>query len=147
MPGFFANLRNAIAMRAPYTSSTGHRNAQRTNAVTQIAGQGLESLSSVATIPTKFAQFLISGYALFRHDTHVSEKVIHTIQLLLAGAHTGLAIALLFQEGDCDELTSNVCKAVSLCELLYQGTLIVGWAPSELSKDPPAEPAPAPAAV
>ncbi|KTC96190.1 hypothetical protein [Legionella feeleii] len=142
MPGFFDNLRNWVAMRAPYTSTAGHRNAQRTNAVTQIAGQGLESLNSTAVIPTKFAQFLTSGYALFRHDTHVSEKLIHTIQLLLAGAHTGLAIALLFQEGDCDELTSNVCKAVTLCEFLYQGTLIVGWVPSELSKDPPPAPAP-----
>ncbi|WP_019215756.1 hypothetical protein [Legionella tunisiensis] len=144
MPGFFETCKNAIAMRAPYTSTAGHRNAQRSNAVTQIVGQGLESFSPAAIIPSKFAQSLISFYALFRHDTHVSEKLVHTIQLLLAGAHTGLAIALLFQEGDCNDLTSNICKAVSLCELLYQGTLIVGWAPSELSKDPPPDPAPAP---
>lgn len=42
---------------------------------------------------------------------------------------------------ECEEYTdADLCKAIFLLQLLYRGTLLVGWAPSEFSKDPYVEP-------
>ncbi|KTD75149.1 hypothetical protein [Legionella waltersii] len=126
-----------ITTRSPYSSSTGHRNAQRSNAATEVVGSAFEVFSPIAMIPTKFAQTLVSTYSLFRSDTHVSEKVVHGVQSTIAAAQVGLCIALLFTNTECDSNSdANICKALLLTQLLYRGMLIAGWAPSEFSKDP-----------
>lgn len=134
--GYWDDVKKAISMRSPYTSSAGHRNSERSNAITEVIGEGLESFSPAAIIPSKLAQTLISAYGLFRSDTYVSEKVIHFTQASLSAAQMGLAITLLFQGAVCDDVEGNICKAIFLCNLLYKGTLLVGWVPSEVSKDP-----------
>ncbi|HAT6979306.1 TPA: hypothetical protein GDD45_12910 [Legionella pneumophila] len=137
----FRKCLSAISMRAPYSSSAGHRNAQRTNAASEVLGTTLETFDPAASIPTKLAQTLISIYSLFRFDTHVSEKLIHLLQGSIAATQMGLGIALLFTGTECEEYTdADLCKAIFLLQLLYRGTLLVGWAPSEFSKDPYVEP-------
>jgi hypothetical protein len=126
-----------LSTRSPYSSSTGHRNAQRSNAATEIVGSAFEVFSPIAMIPTKFAQTLVSTYSLFRSDSHVSEKVVHGVQCTLSAAQVGLCIALLFTNTECDSNSdANICKGLLLTQLLYRGMLIAGWAPSEFSKDP-----------
>lgn len=142
MPGFFNTVVSAIRTRAPFASSTGHRNAERTNAVTEVITASLQEFSPAAIIPTKFAQVAVSAYSFFRTDTYVSEKVMHFLQAGISAAQMGLAITLLFQGTQCAAFDStDLCKSIFLCQLLYRGTLLVGWVPSEFSKDPytPAE--------
>lgn len=137
----FRKCLSTISMRAPYASTPGHRNAQRANAGSEVLGTTLETFDPAASIPTKLAQTLISIYSLFRFDTHVSEKLIHLLQGSIAATQMGLGIALLFTGTECEEYTdADLCKAIFLLQLLYRGTLLVGWAPSEFSKDPYAEP-------
>ncbi|HHT9952736.1 TPA: hypothetical protein ACT9K3_002603 [Legionella pneumophila] len=141
----FRKCLSAISMRAPYASTPGHRNAQRANAGSEVLGTTLETFDPAASIPTKLAQTLISIYSLFRFDTHVSEKLIHLLLGSIAATQMGLGIALLFTGTECEEYTdADLCKAIFLLQLLYRGTLLVGWAPSEFSKDPYAEPKVAP---
>ncbi|MDI9818980.1 MULTISPECIES: hypothetical protein [unclassified Legionella] len=140
MPDFFDKVKNAVSIKAPYTSSSGHRNAQRSNAVAEVVGEGVESFNPAALIPSKFAQSLISLHGVFRSDTHASEKGIHCLQFSIAAAHTGLLIASLFlRSGACDDLNKELCMAIFLMNLLYKGTLLVGWIPSEMSKDSQAQ--------
>lgn len=140
MCGFFKSVLSTISMR-PYTSTTGHRNAQRGNAVAEVLGDGLEAFSPSLIIPKVLAQTLISGYSIFRQDTYASEKAIHIIQGSLAATQLGLAITLLFNSAQCVVSDSTICQAVFLTQLLYKGTLLVGWVPSEFSKDPYTSPA------
>ncbi|MFJ1269317.1 hypothetical protein ACD661_12185 [Legionella lytica] len=140
MPGFFNNalttLRNTFNTRGPFSSSTGHRNAQRSNAATEVISSSLEAFTPAAMIPTKLAQVAISTYSFFRSDTHLSEKTMHLLQAGLSAAQMALAITMLFESTQCSSYDSNdLCKAVFLCQLLYRGTLLTGWIPSEFSKD------------
>ncbi|WP_133137601.1 hypothetical protein [Legionella rowbothamii] len=140
MPGFFNNalttIRNTFNTRAPFSSSTGHRNAQRSNAATEVISSSLEAFTPAAMIPTKLAQVAISTYSFFRSDTHLSEKTMHLLQAGISAAQMALAITMLFESAQCSSYDSNdLCKAVFLCQLLYRGTLLTGWIPSEFSKD------------
>lgn len=131
----FTQCLSAIAMR-PYTSSTGHRNAQRTNVASEIVGSSLETFTPAGAIPTKLAQTVTSIYSLFRADTHVPEKGVHFLQGCISAAQVGLAITMLFQAAACTTTDTDLCKAILLLQLLYRGTLLIGWIPSEFSKDP-----------
>lgn len=136
----FKNCWSALALRTPYTSSAPHRNAERGNGVTEILGSTLESLSPAASIPTKLAQTGISLFSIFRTDVHASEKIVHALQAGISAAQMGISIALLFQGTLCDDSHgTQLCKAAFLLQLLYKGTLIAGWAPSEFTKDPYSE--------
>lgn len=113
MSGFF----NWFSTKAP-TSSQAQLNTQITNGAIQVTGQVAQgvagSLNPWAVIPTAFAQTLISGYSIFRSDTHLHEKLVQILQTLLSSAETGLAIALLFQHETCNsELTSDICTALA----------------------------------
>ncbi|WP_298624265.1 hypothetical protein [uncultured Legionella sp.] len=125
----------------PYASSTGHRNAERINAGTEVIGSSLETFSPAGEIPTKLAQSITSLYSLFRADTVLPEKAIHLVQFGISSAQLGLAITLLFNGSICTATDTEVCKAIFLLQLLYRGTLMVGWIPSEFSKQPYEEPA------
>ncbi|GGI92577.1 hypothetical protein [Legionella impletisoli] len=131
MPGFF----RMPAFNA-YTSSKTHRNTERSNAFTEIMSLSLKELNPAAVLPCKFAQSLVSGYALCRKDTHFTEKFIHALQLILAGTQAMLAVRMLFTGEECSALESSICKWSLTLSLLYQGTLLTGWLPGELSKDP-----------
>ncbi|EHL32350.1 hypothetical protein [Legionella drancourtii] len=140
MSDFFNNaiaaIKTTISARAPFGSSTGHRNAQRSNAATEVISSSLETFTPAAMIPTKLAQVAISTYSFFRSDTHISEKAMHLLQAGISAAQMGLAITMLFESAQCSSYDSNdLCKAVFLCQLLYRGTLLTGWIPSEFSKD------------
>ncbi|WP_207384291.1 hypothetical protein [Legionella yabuuchiae] len=119
-----------------YTSSKTHRATERSNAFTEILSQSLKELNPVAVLPCKFAQALTSSYALCRRDTHTAEKLIHALQLILAGTQSLLAVRMLFTGEECSALDASICKWSLTLSLLYQGTLMTGWIPSELSKDP-----------
>ncbi|KGP63590.1 hypothetical protein EP47_06425 [Legionella norrlandica] len=140
----FESLRKCLTGMActSFSSSTPHRNAQRANVGADIIGTVLETFDPAAAIPTNLAQTLISFYSVFRFDTHASEKLVHLLQGSMAGAQMGLRIALLFNGVQCEAYTDdNLCTAIFLLSLLYKGTLLASWGPSEFSKDPYVQPA------
>jgi hypothetical protein len=126
----------------PYTSSTGHRNAQRVNAGSEIISTSLAEFTPAAIIPTKMAQILTSGYSMFRTDTHGPERLIHFLEMGISCAQVGLAINLLTRGDNCTTPDSDICKAIFLTQLLYKGILLAGWVPSEFAKDPYVPPVP-----
>lgn len=130
-----SNALKSMNMR-PYRSSTGHRNAQRVNAGTEIISASLAEFTPAAIIPTKIAQILTSSYSFFRADTQGSEKTIHFLQACISGAQVGLAIALLFKSERCSATETDLCKAIFLTQLVYKGILLAGWLPSEFTKAP-----------
>ncbi|WED44312.1 hypothetical protein [Legionella cardiaca] len=137
MTTFFEKIKNALSMQAPYNSSSSHRNAQRGNAMAEVVGEGLEMFNPVAVVPSRVAQVLISGYQFFRLDIQGCERAAHLLQAAISATHMGLVITLFFQSGECDAaLAGDLCKAIFLCNLLYKGTLLVGWAPSEMYQEP-----------
>lgn len=139
MPQWLTDCLGAMSVN-PYASSTGHRNGERFIAGTEVVGSSLEVFSPAGTIPTKLAQSITSFYSLFRADTLLPEKAVHLLQLGISGAQLGLTITLLFNGATCTSTETDVCKALFLLQLLYRGTLLVGWAPSEFSKQPYADP-------
>lgn len=134
MPNFFSSCFSRVSMR-PFSSSQGHLNAERGSAVAEVFGDGLQAFSPYLIIPKVMAQTLISGYSFFREETYVGEKVIHFIQGGLAASQLGLAITLLFNSATCTANNTTICQAVFLTQLLYKGTLLVGWVPSEFAPD------------
>lgn len=134
--------RNYVGVN-PYTSSTGHRNAQRANAVSEVVASSLAEFTPALIIPTKLAQSLTSTYSFFRADTHAPEKAVHLMQALLAAAQLFLAATLLYTSSTCTETKTTLCQSIFLSQLLYRGVLLVGWVPSEFAKDP-YEPIPPP---
>lgn len=115
-------------------SSKPHRNAQRTNGVAEVAVSALKTISPVAAVPGKLAQSLNSCYAFF-HTPKNHEKAIHVFQGLLALSQIVVAVVLLFNEEDCKSHDEALCKASLVLELLYQGSLMAAWVPSELVRD------------
>lgn len=115
-------------------STKSHRNAQRTNGVAEVAVSALKVISPIAILPGKLAQSLNSGYAFF-HTPKCHEKSIHVFQGLLALSQIVLASVLLFKGQECKTNDESVCKASLILELLYQGSLMAAWVPSELSKE------------
>ena len=99
MPTLFGYKFNWPTFQSPWTSSTGSRNGERANLVALGLGELFEPYT---TIPAKFSQSIISGFTMFRSDVHNSERILHLIQALLAGAELGVAITLLFQR--CNSL-------------------------------------------
>lgn len=143
MCNFFGSVRRAVTIHTPYTSSQGHRNAQRANAVTSILGTTLQTFSPSLIIPQAFTSVLISAASIFSAGTYWSEKVIHFIQCGLAAAELGLAIKLLFDSGVCTSNDiSSICKAVELTRLLFGAVLSLSIAVGESSKDPYVDAAP-----
>ncbi len=135
MPNFFSDCWAAV--KAPtFASSSAQRNVQRTIAVTEIAGNMLESVSPVVVIPKKVAQTCLSLYTLFRCDVKLSEKAIQGLQGSIAAAQLGLAITLFFNSNTCEDDSEILCKAALLCQMIYSGVLLTGWVPSEVSKEP-----------
>ena len=115
-------------------SSKPHRNAQRTNGVAEIAVGALKTISPIAVVPGKLAQGLNSGYAFF-HTPKISEKSIHVFQCSLALTQLIIAAVLFFRSEDCKDGGVPLCKGALILELLYQGTLMAAWVPSELMKE------------
>ncbi|MDX1836161.1 hypothetical protein DIZ81_02985 [Legionella taurinensis] len=144
MSGFFNNAINTLRPAA-YSSSSGHRHTQRVQAVTEILGSGLQNLDVKAVIPAKFAQILIALFAMFRTDTHGSEKGVQFLQFALAATQLALIIALFAQDNNCDDETNELCKSKLLVDLFFEGLLAFSFALAEASKDEtitPPQPAP-----
>ncbi|RUR17720.1 hypothetical protein ELY21_10425 [Legionella sp. km535] len=135
MPQWLTDCLGAMTMN-PYTSTTGHRNAERVNAGTQLISYTFQK-QPYAVIATKLGQCITSFYSLFRADTKIPEKIIHLVQFAIAGAELGIQTALLFNEITCG-LSSHqdLCMAALYLEVLYDGTLGASWLPSEFSKQP-----------
>ncbi len=115
-------------------SSKSHRNAQRTNGVAEVATGAMKVISPIAAVPCKLAQSMNSSYAFF-HTKKISEKTIHVFQAALSLTQLIMAMVLFFRPEDCKDSSVALCKAALVLELLYQGTLMVTWVPSELMKE------------
>ncbi len=57
------NFFRSMAMRAPYASTQGHRNAERGNAATELLGTAFQSFNPAFVVPQTLAQTLISAYS------------------------------------------------------------------------------------
>lgn len=115
-------------------SSKPHRDAQRANGIAEVATNAFKTLSPIAAVPGKLAQSLNSGYAFF-HTPKVHEKGIHVFQFALALTQVAIAATLFFRSDDCKDGSESLCKASLVLELLYQGSLMAAWVPSELAKE------------
>jgi hypothetical protein len=118
-----------------------NRDTQRANAMFEVIGAGISKVSLPAQIPIKFAQMLITGSSFFNKDIKPHEKLTQGVQCLLATAQTALMIALFVTGKEVVVAFSLVSRLLMLAEMLYQGVLLVGWAPAELSKEDIAQPA------
>lgn len=118
-----------------FSSSTGHRNAERANAVAALAGSALQEVSPTLIVPQAFAQTLISTYALFRTDTHSYERVIHCLQALMALTQLVITIYLIYGDNTECKTDTDVCKTLILMQQLYKGTLVLAIVLGEGSKD------------
>lgn len=116
-------------------STTGHRNAQRGNGISELVNVTFSSFNPIAVIPGKLAQTGISFFSMTRRETKSSERFIHVLQGSISLIQMILAMILYLDGNECSDTTHQLCKAVILCDLLYRGTLIVGWAPGECSKE------------
>ncbi|MCW8409630.1 hypothetical protein OQJ13_11675 [Legionella sp. PATHC035] len=127
MPRFFSGSK---------PTSTVHHNVQVSNSIIQILTTTVESYAPSVVIPGTVAQTIGSIYAVSHSDSHVSEKLLHVLQGLIALARFGLAIALMFDKQECDVSSQeNKCIASFLLLLIYSGIVSVGLASSALSKD------------
>ncbi len=135
MPNIFTDYLKAMYNR-PYTSSSAHRNAERLNVGVELVDTSINLLAPAAEIPIKLAQTCVSAFSIFRAELYPSERIIHVLQGSIAATQMGLAITLLFNGVSCvPDSNIALCKAIMLCQLLYRGTLLVGWVPSEFSKE------------
>lgn len=143
MYGFFKDLKKKCVpdSTAVYSSSTGHRNTQRLNAMAEVTANSLQNLSPAVLIPPKLAQLLLAMYALSRTDTYINERLIHALQGIIAGAQLVLACMQLFKREDCQNSTAtDDCTAVLFTHYLYFGIILFTWAIAEASKAPYSDP-------
>ena len=115
-------------------STRHHRQVQRANGMSQVLGSALSEVSVAAIIPSKMAQTLFSGLAFFTPKLHPIERATHSVQASLALAQLVLVIMLTWRGEDCQNKNENLCKLLIILDLLYQGTLLVGWIPAEALK-------------
>lgn len=118
-----------------FYSTKKHRNAERTNATAEIAAGALKTISPIAALPAKLAQGCNSSYCAISRALKPHERVVHGIRALIAFAEVGILIAMLFKDEKCETLKPPICKSLLMCELLYQGLLLVSWVPSEFFKE------------
>ena len=119
-----------------YRSSKPHRDASRLNASAEIAASALKAIAPAAMIPAKITQAFNSGYCFFKPQVKTSERFMHATKCLLATAQIALLVTMLYKDDTCPTIKNALCKSTLLCELMYQGLLLVSWAPSELFKEP-----------
>lgn len=138
-------LRHFFTSGGPLSSSKAHRDSQRVNAYASVLGFAGSQLNTAVSIPTNFAQMLMSGYSVFSKDTYASEKGIHAIEFALSTSQLIILSILLYQNPTTcpSEITSDMtplCRSFVLIRLLYAGLVTVTAALAEASKDPIATP-------
>jgi hypothetical protein len=117
------------------STSNVHNNTQVTNSILQMLTTGIQSFAPSVIIPGTLAQVLASGYTIFHSDSSIPEKLLHSLQGLIAAGRLGLAIALMFEKENCDTSSqTNLCISSFMLALIYSGTVSVGLAASALSK-------------
>lgn len=163
MPGFFNRLRTCLPNRLQ--STTGSRNTIRGNAIAQVLGSSLETITPAAGIPTKLVQSIASLYSSVVLDPTMEERLAHAALFLVAATQFGIYTTLFFQGETCGAMeivtttvsavsnntvtsvntaaTSSICDASFYLGLLYAGGLTVVGLASEMSKqayqpEPPA---------
>lgn len=121
----------------PFSSSKPYRHTQRANAYTELFNFGTnKALGPAIIIPSKVAQTIISLYAVSTEGTNTKEKILHTLEALLATVQLGLAITFLFKGEECKDLGNSLCKAYAFCSYVYTGILLVSVGAGEISKAP-----------
>ena len=119
-----------------FKSTAVFRYTQRANGAQEVAVSILQSLGITAMLPVKVAQAITAGVAFTDKKLKTHEKVIIALQGSLAATQTGLIISAMAFRESCDCATvHDLCLAVTVCELVFQGTLLLTWVPSELNKE------------
>lgn len=116
-------------------STKSHRNSQRASAMLQVAGGAISTVALSAQIPIKFSQALLSGFSFFNKDLKPQEKFIQGSQWLISTIQVALMIALFLTGKEFLLACALITRLILLSEMLYQGILLVGWLPAELSKE------------
>lgn len=136
MPDSTSTINTLIDYLKPsgFKSSKGSRKSQRASAGSQILGSSVEFLTPAVMIPTKLAQALLSGQAVFRTKTAFSERLLHGLLSAISIAQLSLQSILLFQDDECQDTKQAICRGLFFLSLLYAGMLLTGWGSSEVSK-------------
>ena len=132
----FFNIINAHKFR----STADHRDSQRAIAATELLNTSIIApVSITATLPIKLSQFLLSTHALFKPKITTMERTAHVIQATVSLAQT-IMLAIIFLKGlECSNNNDNTilnCKILSLLGFIYNATLLAGWVPAEVGKEP-----------
>lgn len=113
-----------------------NRDTNRINGIINVFNDTVSSYSYNAIIPGKIIQSLNSTRSVIISDTNYFEKIMHFMQILVAITQLGLGITILLRSESCSNNNKEICKAISLCNLIYKGLLLTGWVPGELYKQP-----------
>lgn len=116
-------------------STKPHRNAERINAASELAGCALKTINQIAELPCKVAQMITSGYFLFSPSLKPHERALQLIKALLSAAQSIFLCYIWFDNDRCSHTNSDVCKTLLVLDLIYQGVLACSWGGAELFKD------------
>lgn len=116
-------------------STKPYRDVQRATAMSEVLSGAISKVSPTAQIPIKFSQALMSGFSFFNQDLKPQERLVQGTQWLISTIQVTLLIALFITGKEAIVAFSLLARLIILTEMLYQGVLLVGWAPSELSKE------------
>ena len=123
-------------VKKPSTPAT--RRAQRLVAGLQVAGSGAAAKLPQAVIPQKFAQLAV-GLGMFvchREDVPQRDRAVYLFQGLLATAQFVFSTIRYVHHISCDaDSRSDVCVYEGWLDLIFAGTLALGWGMSEASRD------------
>lgn len=118
----------------PINPTNSHLNVQRANAASQIFCNTVSGVSPIIAIPGKLAQVILSSQAIFKPHIKPLEATAHSIQATLALAQLTLFTLMFFKGEECTQTTAFLCKLLEAFNAFYEGTLLVGWVPSEFSQ-------------
>ncbi len=117
------------------TSTKSHRNTMRAAGMTEIINNGISAVSFAAQIPIKFSQSLLLGFSLFSQKLKPHEQFIQGIQFLISSLQTAIIISFFLAGKEILLVSALITRVLTLFDMLNKGILLIGWAPSELSKE------------
>jgi hypothetical protein len=123
-----------------FKSTSDHRNSQRAIAATELLNSSIIApISASATLPLKLSQFFLSTHALFKPKITSIERTAHIMQASISLAQTIMLAIIFFDRLKCSsdlESSELNCNILSFLGFIYNATLLAGWVPAEVGKEP-----------
>ena len=120
------------------SSTSMHRNTQRSAAFAEVASAAVSSVATEAAMPFQFAQAMLSiGSGIFSKTLKTPERIVQFTQGGASLLRFGLSVVLYCANDPCNpSALSNICRALVIANQVYSATLIVAGTIAESSKEP-----------